>query len=131
MVWQLYEPVDGDLHKQSDEFQIDLPQDATNQQLLAATQSVGWHSYDDCDGANVWRAVVIEGSINTFVLRWEPTVSPEDQIKRQLHDLEILLKTKLRDHSEEWEDAFEEAQNIILEALKKGTKSVIREENNS
>jgi len=48
-----------------------------------------------------------------------------------LHDLEILLKTKLRDHSEEWEDAFEEAQNIILEALKKGTKSVIREENNS
>ena len=91
MVWQLYEPEDSDV-KKSDGFSLSLGPDATNAELLAATVSEGWHSYDDSENAKLWNAVVIEAKVNTFILRWEdPEDTPDKQIRKLLYNLQILL----------------------------------------
>jgi hypothetical protein len=116
VVWRLYDLNDSELERNESHF-LDLPRDATPAELLAATVDHGWHSFDDSRAADLWHAVVVEGQVNTFVLRWETADElPNAQIQRLLSNLEILLKVNLREE-ERWEQSLNNLKSAIKESL--------------
>ncbi len=116
MVWQLYDVRDSEIEKE-DGWTLSCSKDATNAQLLNATVDQGWQSYDDTAGTDMWRAVIIQGQVNTFILRWEDAdQAPNKQVKKLLSELEVLLKVHVRS-DERWESSFNHLVSAVEESL--------------